>query len=132
MDDLERTRLAVLADQLIPAAEGMPSASEAGVAAYGVDQVLKARPDLAAPLGESLAYPDVIVLRVERPELFATLGEVVAGAYYLNPEIQDRVGYHGRVPAPVETEPDVDAALLAPVLARGPIYRADPRVLGVE
>ena len=116
-------RLSLLADQLIPASDGMPAASEVG----GFDKVLKARPDLAAPLAEALSYPDVILLRAERPELFAALGEVVAGAYYLDPEIQDLVGYHGRVSAPVETEPDVDPALLAPVRDRGPIYRADPR-----
>ncbi len=127
MDDDARTRLAALADQLIPASDGMPAASQAGVAAHGVDRVLQARPDLAAPLAAALAYPDVILLRAERPELFAALGEVVAGAFYLEPEIQDRIGYHGRVSAPVETEPDVDPALLAPVRARGPIYRADPR-----
>lgn len=116
-------RLAALADQLIPASDGMPAASAVG----GFDRVLDTRPDLAAPLAEALAYTDVTLLRAERPDLFATLGEVVAGAYYLAPEIQDRVGYHGRLSAPVETEPDVDVALLAPVLARGPIYRADPR-----
>ena len=130
MANLDRARLAVLADQLIPASGDMPAASAVGVAAHGVDRVLEARPDLAAPLADALAFRgDATELRAARPESFAALGEVVAGAYYLEPDIQDRIGYHGRVSAPVEIEPDVDEALLAPVRARGPIYRADPAIV---
>ena len=39
--------LAQLADILIPAGEGRPSASDAGVAGDGLDRVLSFRPDLA-------------------------------------------------------------------------------------
>jgi hypothetical protein len=131
LDNDSRRRLAVLADVLIPASDGMPSASAVGVAQHGVDRVLAARPDLATPLAEILHLAgdsdSVARLRTSRPELFAALGEIVAGAYYQDPDIQDRIGYHGRVSAPVETAPGVDETLLAPVLARGPIYRPDPR-----
>jgi hypothetical protein len=44
----ERTLLAALADVLIPAGNGMPSASQAGVADLWLDAVLAARPDLGA------------------------------------------------------------------------------------
>jgi hypothetical protein len=135
LDDVYRARLALLADALIPASGGnpvMPSASAAGVASHGVDRVLIARPDLAAPLAEALSLPgepaDVVaLLRSDRPAIFAALGEIVAGAYYLEPDIQDLIGYHGRASAPVELEPDLDETLLAPVIARGPIFRPDPR-----
>ena len=128
MDDASRSRLAELADLLIPASDDMPSASAMGVAAHGVDRVLTARPDLVPLLAEALAFPgDLTALRTARPDLFAALGEIVAGAYYLEPEIQDRIGYHGRVSAPVETSPPIPESLLAPVRARGPLYRPDPR-----
>jgi hypothetical protein len=39
-----------LADQLIPAEDGMPSATEAGATGRWLDAVLAARPDLRAPL----------------------------------------------------------------------------------
>jgi hypothetical protein len=123
--------LAVLADLLVPASDDMPSASQAGVAEHGVDLVLAARPDLAGPLAEALHLAEdagsLVALRTSRPELFAVLGEIVAGAYYQNKDIQDRIGYHGRVSAPVETAPDLDDTLLAPVIERGLIYRPDPR-----
>jgi hypothetical protein len=57
-----RGRLAAVADALLPAAHGMPSASEVGVAGPQLDRVLAARPDLAAPLARALsavAPPDV-------------------------------------------------------------------------
>jgi hypothetical protein len=128
LDDASRARLAELADLLIPASADLPSASAMGVAAHGVDRVLAARPDLAPLLAEALAFPgDISALRTSRPELFAALGEIVAGAYYLEPEIQDRIGYHGRVSDPVESAPALDETLLTPVLTRGPIYRPDPR-----
>ena len=48
-DSNERAVLAALADVLIPAAEGFPAASQAGVAGGGLDAVLSFRPDLAPP-----------------------------------------------------------------------------------
>src|SRR5256885_13696294 len=44
IDANERAVFAALADMLIPASEGFPSASEAGVAAEGLDEVLLFRP----------------------------------------------------------------------------------------
>ena len=51
----ERALLAELADVLIPAAGGMPSASQADVAGKWLDAVLAARPDLAGRLSDVLA-----------------------------------------------------------------------------
>jgi len=122
----DRATLARLADQLIPRSGEMPSASEVGVHLDGVDHVLSVRPDLVEPLRVALSAVDVHGLD---PAVFAALGEIVAGAYYLVPEVKDRIGYHGRRAVSVETARDVDADLLRPVVERGPIYRADPRDL---
>ena len=54
---MNRELLGALADELIPAGSGMPSASGAGVAGEYLDAVLAARPDLAAPLERALPLP---------------------------------------------------------------------------
>ena len=54
---LDRARLAELADVLIPAEGGMPSASEAGAAGEWLDAVLAARPDFETPLAGLAARP---------------------------------------------------------------------------
>ncbi len=97
----ERGRLAALADALIPAAAALPSAGEAGVADRLLDQVLAARPDLAAGLHRALvpspAAPAARLaeLAADRPALDA-LELVVAGGYYLNPAVRLAIGYPGQ------------------------------------
>src|SRR4051794_21690712 len=54
-DAAERATFAALADVLVPAAEGMPAASAVDIAGTGLDRVLRARPDLEAPLARILA-----------------------------------------------------------------------------
>jgi hypothetical protein len=57
------------------------------------------------------------------------LAEVVAGAYFLNPEVRKAVGYGGQLQVPIVAEdpPDYEQdGLLASVVARGPIYRPTP------
>ncbi|WP_394840216.1 hypothetical protein LVJ94_25355 [Pendulispora rubella] len=141
LDDAARARLAALADLLIPADGDMPAASGAGVAGAGVDAVLAARPDLLVPLHFALsvaAYEDAAhalsVLRDKHPMEYTALGELVAGAYYLHPDIQRRMGYRGRQAITIEIADGTngpmakgDAELLSPVVKRGPIWRADPR-----
>ena len=50
VSDSRRATLASLADVLIPAGAGMPSASEAGVAGKWLDEFLDARPELGEHL----------------------------------------------------------------------------------
>ena len=131
-----RGRLAALADALIPAGNGMPSASEAGVAGEWLDAVLTAEPGFAGPLAAVLERADVAdpageLKRIEStdPGGWGTLTTVVAGAYFLNPEIAARVGYPGRraIPIDADAEPDWEQdGLLASVKARGPVYRPTP------
>ena len=54
-DPSQRAVLAGLADVLIPAGDGMPSASAAAVAGQGLDQVLAAVPSLGASLADVVA-----------------------------------------------------------------------------
>ena len=128
-----RARLAALADALIPAGDGMPSASEAGVAGEWLDAVLAAEPGFGPALSAVLADADVAdaageLRRIEStdPDGWGTLTTVVAGAYFLNPAIAERVGYPGRRAIPIDADSDPDwlqDGLLDSVKSRGPIYR---------
>jgi len=135
-DDEARSRLALLADQLIPAGDGMPSASEAGVAGEWLDAIVAAEPGFGPALASVLAEADVsdpagALKRIETtdPNGWGTLTTVVAGAYFLNPAIAKKVGYPGRPAIPVDdgSEPDwLQDGLLDSVKSRGPIYRPTP------
>jgi hypothetical protein len=133
-DAKDRAVFGRLADVLIPAGEIMLSASAAGVAGPWLDAVLSARPDLAAPLKALLLKaqdqpPDTFLeqLRASDAQEFGALGEITAAAYFMNPDIQQAIGYGGQGPRPIDQRPDyLDDGLLEPVLRRGPIYRPTP------
>lgn len=132
----ERELLGALADLLIPSADGMPSASEAGVTARWLDEVLRVRPDFGPPLAVVIdqargAEPAEALarLRSSDPARFGVLAEVVAGAYFLNPDVRKAIGYGGQqsVPIVAEDPPDYEQdGLLASVVARGAVYRPTP------
>jgi hypothetical protein len=133
-DANERAWLAGWADVLIPAGNDFPSASQAGVANEGLDQVLAFRPDLAAPLKNLLAQARgrsaaefVGTLQRDDPASFAILAEFVPGAYFLNTQVRAKLGYSGQRPQPIDPHPDyLDDGLLRSVIDRGPIYRPTP------
>ena len=133
-DANELAVLAGLADVLIPAGEGFPSASAAGVAGEGLDQLLAVRPDLAAGLEKILqdakgrSPADVVKeLQTKDPTGFSVLAEVVPGAYFMNAQVRAALGYSGQSPRPIDPRPDyLDDGLLQSVLARGPVYRPTP------
>jgi hypothetical protein len=130
----ERAVLAGLADVLIPAGDGFPSASTAGVAGEGLDQLLAARPDLAPDLQKILRLAtgrnaaDVMAeLRATDPASFGVLTEVVPGAYFMNQTVRAALGYAGQTPHPIDPIPDyLDDGVLQSVIDRGPIYRPTP------
>ncbi len=133
--DAHRTRLAELADQLIPEGGGMPSASAAGVAGGYLDEVLRARPDYAEPLaatleatGDEPAADAVARLRDTDDPGWAVLTAVVPGAYFMNPAMREAIGYPGLEARPID--PDVEDwledGLLDSVISRGPVYRPTP------
>ena len=133
-DAEQRTRLAQLADELIPAAGEHLSASAAEVAGCWLDAVLAARPDLASGLASLLERaadqaPSVFVaqLRTDDEAAFGVLAEVVTGAYFMNPQVRQAIGYFGQTGRPIDPHPDyLDDGLLDSVISRGPIYRPTP------
>ncbi|MBI2948646.1 MAG: hypothetical protein HYY23_13465 [Verrucomicrobia bacterium] len=130
-DASERSILAGLADVLIPAGSGFPSASEAGVASAGLDQILEVRPDLAVGLKKILAQAQgrnpaefVADLQTKDTASFGVLAELVPGAYFLNPRVRSAFGYDGQSARPIDPRPDfLDDGLLQSVIDRGPIFR---------
>jgi hypothetical protein len=115
-----------IADLLIPAGKDMPSASQAKVGTTGLEQVLKFRPELTAPiqsiLDECEGKSAEAALKSLSPPDFATLAEVIASAYFMNEEVRAKLHYHGQRAQAIVPE-EIDPALLKPVLDRGPIYR---------
>ena len=102
LNSAERRELARVADALLPAADGMPAASEAGVGDQLVDTVLGLRPDLGdglhRALGLTAGSPSASValadLKARDPDGYRTLLVAAAGAYYLSPQVRDRLGWH--------------------------------------
>ena len=131
-----RERLRAFADALIPAAHGMPAASEVGVADTQLDKVLRARPDLLEPMVAAVAHADPLdvegsLKRIQAvaPAAHDALLMTVVGGYYTHPDVRKRLAYDGQ--QPVEVRPEiipnyVEEGLIDPVLERGPIYRRIP------
>jgi hypothetical protein len=130
----ERAVFAAVADHLIPAAHGMPSAAEV-VNDDRIAFVLRARPDLAAPLHDALraSLGNDVQLRLdalahEQTNLAALQLTIVAG-YYTDKTVRELIGYPGQMAIEVKSwlvpeymeEGHIDA-----VLARGAVWR-DPR-----
>jgi hypothetical protein len=114
---VDRDAFAAIADQLIPAADGMPAASAVGVHRDLLDRVLAARPDLRAGLVAALA---ALSVDGQDPAARAKVAYVAAGAYYLAPEVRELLQYRTSDPAPVRADayPDYIAdGLLDHVLA---------------
>jgi hypothetical protein len=133
-DDAERDLLGSLADVLIPAGEGFPSASEAGVARDLLDRVLSFRPDIGEGLKRVLEKargrpPAEVVADLAKtdPAGYGVLTEFVPGAYFLNAQVRAKLGYGGQTARPIDPRPDyLDEGLLQSVIQRGPIYRPTP------
>jgi hypothetical protein len=133
---LDRDRLAELADALVPGEDGMPSASEAGAVGEWLDAVLAARPDFEVPLAGLAASTagmpagDAIAVLPDRdPAGWSALTAAVVAAYYMNPEVCERVGYAGQraIPLDPDAPPDyLQDGLLESVAARAPVYRPTP------
>jgi choline dehydrogenase-like flavoprotein len=103
----ERRVLERVGDVLIPEADAMPSASAAGLGHALLDELLRARPDLSAPLHAALAdVPEgelsLAALKATGRSTFATLSLVVAGAYYLSPRVRDLLDWHSERGRPIE------------------------------
>jgi hypothetical protein len=134
LSDDERAVFAGLADILIPAGGGMRSASQADVAGQWLDKVLAACPDMVGGLRDLLVRARgrapaefISELRASDAGAFGILAEVTAGAYFMNPAIQQAIGYLGQGPRALDPRPDyMEDGLLESVIRRGPIYRPTP------
>ncbi len=134
LDDGELATFRAMADVLIPAAHGMPSAGDV----VDVDRlrfVLGARPDLLEPLRAALRPgldddPRVRVESLERdaPGDLAALHLVLVGGYYTDKRVRELIGYPGQQALQLrswEMPTYLEEGLIDAVLARGPVWR-DP------
>jgi hypothetical protein len=130
----ERALLATVADHLIPAAHGMPSAAEV-LTGERIRFVLNARPDLAEPiraaLGAGLAEDPaarVAALAHDNPAALGALQLAIVAGYYTDGRVRELIGYPGQVALSIrswEVPPYVEEGLIDAVVARGPVWR-DP------
>lgn len=133
LDRADHLVLIAVADELIPAAHGMPSAGTV-LDARRVGFVLGARPDLVRPLSEA-ARPELgdsvaarLAALADEPEHLDALQLVVVAGYYSDAGVRDRIGYPGQVARPVNPfdYPEyMREGLVDGVVNRGRIWR-DP------
>lgn len=137
LDERLRSRLAAIADRLIPEADSMPAASDADIGGRQLDLVLASRPDLASDLRRVLEtagdIDDAIAwigeLEANDVSGYEALVTAVVGGYYMHPQVMRLLGYPGQIPEQVSIDPLPDYAdegLLERVYERGPIYRPTP------
>jgi hypothetical protein len=133
----QRRALGALADLLIPRTATMPSASEVDVETKWIDRALAVRDDLTPSLAAVLdrartAGPAAELARLEREdaETLDSVKLLVSGAYYMSPRVRKLLGYPGQTQHPIlpdEAEYYLEGDLLAPVQARGAVYRPTPQ-----
>lgn len=99
----QREALAVLAAEVIPTIPGQLSVEDADVAGAGVDAVLVARPDLAAPLLDGLGH-SFAELRTTNRAAYHAVATVVAAAYYRHPDVRAALGVVPEPALPVRIE----------------------------
>ena len=134
LGDLERQAFAAIADHLVPAAHGMPSAAEI-VSDERIAFVLRARPDLIEPLRAALR-PDLgaevgarLAALADEPSNLAALQLTIVAGYYTDKRVRELIGYPGQVAIEVKSwlMPEyLEEGLIDSVLARGAVWR-DPR-----
>jgi hypothetical protein len=135
LDEIERATLGAIADRLIPAAHGMPSAAEV-LSDDRLRFVLDARPDLLDPLRAALR-PELGGAGVEgrlealgrdEPATLGALQLVIVAAYYTDKKVRELIGYPGQMALELrswELPGYIEEGLIDAVLARGPSWR-DP------
>jgi hypothetical protein len=135
LTDGEQATLLRIADTLIPAAGPNPKASDAeefpaylhlalAARADVFDAVLKAVNDIADVADDNLR--DALKTMWANDKFtFDPLSSIIAGAYFMTPQVKELIGYPGqhRDPAGLEDAAnELETGLLDPVLERGYIY----------
>jgi hypothetical protein len=134
LSEIERATFAAIADHLIPAAHGMPSAAEV-VGEERLRFVLNARPDLDPPLRAALRRElgDDVGARLDAlgrddPTVLGALQLVIVAGYYTDRNVRELIGYPGQMALDIrswEYPAYLEEGLIDAVLARGPVWR-DP------
>ncbi len=133
LSSAERAVFAAVADHLIPAAHGMPSAAEV-VTDARLAFVLRSRPDLADALHAALRpeLGDDVATRLaalaDEPTTLSALQLAIVGGYYTDKGVRERIGYPGQIALELrswEVPAYLDEGLIDAVVARGPVWR-DP------
>lgn len=116
LDEEQQARLAQVADALIPAVDHLPGAG-AMIDAAALSRLFGVRPDLVAELRRVLAAPVsspaayVQALADRDPAGRDALLTTIAGIYFLDSRVRERIGYEGQVALP--RSPDRYPAYLA-------------------
>lgn len=133
LSDDGRAAFAAIADHLIPAAHGMPSAAEI-VTDDRLRFVLRARPDLAEPLRASLRQElgrnvaERLARLADEPTNLSALQLAIVSGYYTDKRVRELIGYPGQMALEIrswEYPVYLEEGLIDAVLARGPVWR-DP------
>jgi hypothetical protein len=133
LDDRERVAFSAVADHLVPAAHGMPSAAEV-VDDLRLAFVLRARPDLAEPLKAALRpelgddVAERLATLADEPTNLSALQLAIVGGYYTDKRVRELIGYPGQMALEIrswEYPVYLEEGLIDAVLARGPVWR-DP------
>jgi hypothetical protein len=134
LDAAELAALAAVADRLIPAAHGMPSAAEI-LTEERLRFVLQARPDLVEPIRSSLRadlgddpQARLDALGRDEPVALGALQLAIVAGYYTDRRVRELIGYPGQEALTIRTwelPPYLEEGLIDAVLARGPVWR-DP------
>jgi hypothetical protein len=129
----EVATLRAIADHLIPAAHGMPSAAEVLTDAR-LQFVLRSRPDLVQPLRTALRpelggdVADRLAALAPEPTNLSSLQLTIVAGYYTDADVRERIGYPGQVAQTLyswKVPPYIEEGLIDAVVARGPVWR-DP------
>jgi hypothetical protein len=132
LDAATRERLVAVADLLVPASDGMPSASDVDVVGRWLDRILEADPSLREPvaaLAGCATWEALEARAAAEPAAFELGAFAIVAAYYLHPGVRKRMGYTGQGPSPIlegEAEWYLRDDILAPVRARGPVFVPTP------
>jgi len=133
LTDDERATFAAIADHLIPAAHGMPSAADV-VNGDRLRFVLRSRPDLGEPLRAALR-PELgadvaqrLASLADEPTNLSALQLTIVAGYYTEKRVRELIGYPGQEALELrswELPAYLEEGLIDAVLARGPVWR-DP------
>ena len=114
LDAESRDVFAAIADALIPASADLPAASAVGVHTTLLDRVLRVRPDLLPAVRQAVVALrpaegiDIATVQAwggQHREVFSSLRLVVAGAYYMSPQVRALLDYPDDVSQPVPPIP---------------------------